>query len=306
MNGILAGNSAELSRIPFGSNVEAVIEIMRRDGAVVLQGALTRDEIERINRDIDAFMPSSGGSTFGGAVAHVTGSPTATPDSSTKPVYTAERTRYVPHCIKRSSTYRERLVDSAILSDYLAALIPAGNLGLGLYASIAIEILPGELAQSLHRDGEGIFGRLGLYRAGGPCCMVTTLLAMGDITEDMGATRVIPGSQDWQDFSEPASPATHIPATLNAGDLLLYNGMTLHGGGANHSNLPRRVIATAFTLPFVMGEEAWPFVLEADEVRTYSTRVQQMVGFRSVSSRGEEPGFLWRVDSRPLEEHLEL
>lgn len=136
--------------------------------------------------------------------------------------------------------------------------------------------------------------------------MVTTLLALNDITEDMGATRVIPGSQNWQDFSEPPSQAADIPATLGAGDLLLYNGMTLHGGGANHSNRPRRVIATAFTLPFVMGEEAWPFVLEADEVRTYSKRVQQMVGFRSVSSRGEEPGFLWRVDSRPLEEHLDF
>jgi hypothetical protein len=55
-----------------------------------------------------------------------------------------------------------------------------------------------------------------------------------------------------------------------------------------------------------MGEEAWPFAIPVEEVRTYPTQVQAHLGFRSPSYRGEEPGFLWRVDARPLEEHLKL
>ena len=37
-----------------------------------------------------------------------------------------------------------------------------------------------------------------------------------------------------------------------------------------------------------------------------ATRVQSMLGFRSRSHHGEEPGFFWRVDTRPLERSLGL
>ena len=55
-----------------------------------------------------------------------------------------------------------------------------------------------------------------------------------------------------------------------------------------------------------MGEEAWPFVISLEEARTYPERVQELLGFRSITAMGEKPGFFWRADTKPLEEHLDL
>ena len=48
------------------------------------------------------------------------------------------------------------------------------------------------------------------------------------------------------------------------------------------------------------------FVFAVDEVRAYPPRVQAYLGFHSMTYRGEQPGFLWRVRNTPLEEVLGL
>ena len=88
--------------------------------------------------------------------------------------------------------------------------------------------------------------------------------------------------------------------------MFFYDGKTLHSGGANTTDHTRRLLATSFTLPYVMGEEAWPFVISLEEARTYPERVQELLGFRSITAMGEKPGFFWRADTKPLEEHLDL
>ena len=103
------------------------------------------------------------------------------------------------------------------------------------------------------------------------------------------------------------APEQTIPATMQAGDILLYNGKMCHGGGANTTeDESRRVIATSWSLGLLTPEEAWPFVISIDEVRTYPRQLQAFLGFHSVTYRGEEPGFLWRADMRPLEDYLGL
>lgn len=56
----------------------------------------------------------------------------------------------------------------------------------------------------------------------------------------------------------------------------------------------------------IIGEEAWPYVLSPEEIRTHPEPLRAPLGFRSISFRGEQPGFPWRVAARPLEEHLSL
>jgi ectoine hydroxylase-related dioxygenase (phytanoyl-CoA dioxygenase family) len=288
-------NTSDLERIPFGADVAEVARIVARDGGLVLTGALTRDQVDAVNQELDGVMGPLPPGSFGEGE-----------DNFLADLY-GRQTKRLQHCVKYSKTFREAFLGNERLAEYVAAVLP-GNVGShSLFSTQAIEICPGEKAQDLHRDGGGFQKTLGLNRADSVNLVANTLLALTDVTEEMGATRVIPRSHLWDDYARVATQDETIPATMNAGDMLFYNGKLLHGGGANTTaNRARRVKATAFSISFLTSEEAWPFVVSVDEVRTYPRRVQAYMGFHSVTLRGETPGFLWRVDNRPLEDHLGL
>lgn len=284
--------SAALARLPFGSPAPEVLAAIARDGGVILTGALSRDQVDAVNAELDVVMGATDGS-FGSA------------EDNYLAKFMGGRTKRLQHCIKHSRTYREDYLASDVLAGYVAAMLDGGIGNQMLFATHAIEIHPGEIAQELHRDGRGFLKRLGLERPGAVEVTINTLLALTDITEDMGATRVIPGSHLWEDYDDFGSQEQTVPALMSAGDILLINGRVLHGGGANvTANRARRLIATSWCMNFLMSEEAWPFALSLEEVRTWPAILQSWVGFRSVSYRGESPGFLWRVDNRPLEDVL--
>jgi len=85
----------------------------------------------------------------------------------------------------------------------------------------AIEILPGEKAQSLHRDDD-------FYPIPIPDVefQISAMWAMDDFTLENGATQVQLNGQVTQ-------------AVMPKGSVLFYLGSTIHGGGANLSDSPR-------------------------------------------------------------------
>jgi ectoine hydroxylase-related dioxygenase (phytanoyl-CoA dioxygenase family) len=287
-----SSSARALSRMPFGSPISDVLAVVARDGGVILTGALSREQVDAVNTELDAVMGATDGS-FG------------TAEDNYLAKFMGSRTKRLQHCIKHSRTYREAYLANEVLAGYVAAMLDGGLGNQMLFATHAIEIHPGEIAQELHRDGRGFLKRLGLECPGAVEVVMNTLLALTDITEDMGATRVIPGSHLWEDYTDFGSQEQTVPALMSAGDILLINGRVLHSGGANvTANRARRLIATSWCMNFLMSEEAWPFALSVEEVRTWPPVLQSWVGFRSVSYRGESPGFLWRVDNKPLEEVL--
>ena len=46
--------TADLVRLPYGSDPAEVVRIVKRDGGVILTGMITRDEVAAINRELDA------------------------------------------------------------------------------------------------------------------------------------------------------------------------------------------------------------------------------------------------------------
>ncbi len=282
----------KLEHVAFGSPAEKIVEILERDGGLVLTGVLTLDEVNAINEDLNKVgfnvmdelsntdLDAEG---YGGKTARLT------------------------HCLKYSKTLRERYLDSEILADYLAATIPGPKGTYGMYASHGIEICPGEKHQQLHRDACTMMEIFGTAGPSGKNFMINFLLALTEVTEEMGATRVIPGSHLWPDFDVEGTQEQTVAATMNPGDMVMINGKVIHGGGANNTvDRKRRVISTTFMPAIMRGEEAWPHVLTAEEVRTYPPRVQGYIGFRSISFTGEQPGFMWRAHGKPLEEYLDL
>ena len=95
----------------------------------------------------------------------------------------------------------------------------------------AIQILPGQGLQPLHRDDSVWLWRHPNY---GREARFQVMVAVSDFTAANGATLVIPGSHKWDD--ERMQQEEAVSAEMSAGDALFFIGSTYHGGGKNTSD----------------------------------------------------------------------
>jgi len=154
---------------------------------------------------------------------------------------------------------------------------------------------PGEPAQVLHRDANNWWQHL---KPLWPDCAEVTLSAMiglEEVTEELGATRVVPGSQTWPELRARDRDTTEtVPAELAPGDAFIYSGKVLHGGGANlTSDRWRRAMHLSFVVGWLTPEEASPLDYAIGELADQSERVQRLLGHKSYDSRPHPGGGLW-------------
>ncbi len=272
-------STGTLAKVQYGAPVDEVMALIRRDGGVILENALSEQQVERINADVDDEITK----LQCGSIKD---------DPYTRDFH-GDRTKRLTNLITLSKTYREDFVDNDVTVAYVRAMFAGVSETAWLNAEQLVEIHPGEKAQILHRD-MGNYPLFFRYGPQGPEVMINFLVALMDVTEEIGATRVIPGSHEWE-FDAPYTQEMTIPAEMKAGSAFLYSGKLVHGGGANRSlSTKRRVIATAFNPGFLVPEEAYPFVVPLELVQTMSPRLQQMIGFRSIHQRELRGGSLWQ------------
>jgi ectoine hydroxylase-related dioxygenase (phytanoyl-CoA dioxygenase family) len=279
-----------LQSVPKGTPVEEILAIVARDGGVILKEFLTRDQIDRFNADVEPAMQAL--------------KPGSTHENEIVQAFHGSNTKRLTNLVTLSPTFRDEIIDHDLVHDLCDATFLAESGTYWMTTAQVIEIGPGNDAQMLHRDLENWYPFIGMGK-GAPEVCVNFLIAFTDFTEENGATRVIPGSNHWDDFEDRGTPEDTVPAEMKAGDALFFSGKTAHGGGANRSaNEYRRAVAFAFNPGFLTGEEAYPFLVDRDIVKTLSPRVQRILGFRSQYPIGS-PG-LWQVDYAELGDHLGL
>jgi len=158
----------------------------------------------------------------------------------------------------------------------------------------AMLIGPDSPAQGLHRDCENWPHLCAALWPNCPDVTVSAMIALDEVTEEIGATRVIPGSHRWADINDRGRPELTIPAELGVGDALVYSGKLVHGGGANRSDDRWRL---AMHLSFVVGwltpEESSPIDYTDADLAGQSVRVQRLLGHRSYAPRPQPGGGLW-------------
>lgn len=146
--------------------------------------------------------------------------------------FEGHHTRRTGSPLPRSSTFRSIARHPAVMAagDHVLGHATSWRYSAAEY----IEIGPGEAPQRLHRDA----WKYDMVDFGFEV-ELNGMWAITDFTEINGATRIIPGSHRWAATRRPDPDGT-IAAEMPKGSLLLYTGLTYHGGGANNTGGWRR------------------------------------------------------------------
>ena len=142
-------------------------------------------------------------------------------------------------------------------------------------SSTAIEIMPGEGDQVLHRDDD-------FYpiRVPGIEWQISAMVALTDFTLENGATRVVPGSQDMREIDDITDDQIAY-ATMPKGSILFYLGRAIHSGGMNQTNSPRTGLITTYSLGWLRQEENHYLTIPRDVADSYPDAIRRLMGYQS-------------------------
>lgn len=271
-------------------SAQEIASLSDHAGAVIIRNFMRSEQVARINDELDA--------------------PLAALDAGSKHEHQLVKdfhgyqTKRLTNLITYSKTFREEILDDDLFHEIGRALYESECGDWWLTTAQLIEIGPGNTAQMLHRDSAQYYPFVAMDKHA-PRAITNLMLALTDFTEENGATRIIPGSQDWDNFEDVGSPEITIPVELKAGDAVLFGGKVVHGGGANvTADQFRRGLTIPLQASILTPEEAYPLIVPLEVVRTLSPRVQRIIGFRSQYPLAS-PG-LWQHDYADLADYLKL
>ena len=239
--------------LPSDSEAESVAAVLRRDGCVAVDDVAPLQLRQRFQAEM---------------AEHLAATPTG-PDE-----FAGVNTRRTGALIARSPTARELVMHPLALGT-TAALLGTKKSAFQLHLTQVIAIGPDSPAQLVHRD-QWAFDFFPF--PAGTDVQCNTLWALTDFTEENGATRVIPGSNHWEDRLRPAGNETE-PATMTAGSVLFYTGSLYHGGGANRSDQTRAGINLTYCRSWLRQEENQYLACPPEIARTLEEPLLRLMGY---------------------------
>jgi ectoine hydroxylase-related dioxygenase (phytanoyl-CoA dioxygenase family) len=243
----------KLEHLPNTATGDQVAEILSRDGALVVDSLVSPAYMDSVAEELRPWMERT----------------PVGPDS-----FSGRNTRRTGALIARSPKCRELVMNPLILATCSRFLSHATSYQLHLTQVIAIGL--GEPAQTIHRD-QWAFDFFTFPRGYEVQC--NTIWAMTDFTEENGATRVIPGSNRFDDKLRFEEKDT-IAAEMTKGSVLVYSGSVYHGGGANRSNQTRAGINITYNLSWLRQEENQYLAVPLEVARTLPVELLRLIGYQ--------------------------
>lgn len=254
---------AGLIRVQPDAELDHVVEILERDGAVVVENFVGDDDLAALWQDLG---------------------PTLANDRFSDTWYDGFRTRRVSSLFSRTTKLTPVVTQRLYLGAARAIMqrpIPMyiGRSKQMMVPSIQIsttqliQIHTGQGKQPLHRDDA-----LHLRSHPGPTSRVQLMLAMGPFTADNGGTLIIPGSHHWDDERAP-QPEEAIPTEMAPGSGLIWLGGVYHGGGKNVSTGVRTGMTIALDLGNLRQEENQYLAVPREQVLKYPEEVRKLLGY---------------------------
>jgi ectoine hydroxylase-related dioxygenase (phytanoyl-CoA dioxygenase family) len=187
--------------------------------------------------------------------------------------FSGHNTRRTGGLVARSPASHQLVMHPLVLETVGSVLGHATNHQLHLTQLISIG--PGEPAQPLHRD-QWAFDFFPFPAGYEVQC--NTIWAMTDFTEHNGATRVVPGSNHFEDKLR-LTEADTVPAEMAKGSVLFYTGSLYHGAGANRSDAVRAGVNITYNLAWLRQEENQYLSVPLEVARTLPVDLLRMMGY---------------------------
>ncbi len=188
--------------------------------------------------------------------------------------FVGQRTRRTGSMIARSPASRALIMHPLAIATARHFLGHASTFQLHLTQVISVE--PDSPPQPLHQDqlAWDFFPFPDDYHV-----QCNILWAMTDYTEEMGATRVVPGSQ-YQARGKTYTQADSLPAVMKRGSALFYTGKVYHGAGANVSEKLRQAINITYAVGWLRQEENQFLSTPLELARTLPDDLLHVMGYR--------------------------
>jgi ectoine hydroxylase-related dioxygenase (phytanoyl-CoA dioxygenase family) len=242
-----------IKHLSTSASPDEICAALNDDGCVVVDRVVAPDLIDQVGAELRPFTDVT---------------PIGADD------FSGRRTRRTGGLIARSPKCRELVMNPIVLGAVGKFLGHATSFQLHLTQVIAIG--PGEPAQTIHRD-QWAFDFFPFPRGYEVQC--NTIWAMTDFTEENGATRVIPGSNHFDDRLRFKESDTE-PAEMAKGSVLFYTGSIYHGGGANRSNAIRTGINITYNVSWLRQEENQYLSVPQEIARTLPVELLRLMGYR--------------------------
>ena len=242
-----------IKHLPASASPDEICAALADDGCVVVDRVVRPEVLDEVANELRPFTDAT---PLG-------------PDD-----FSGRRTRRTGGLIARSPKSRELVMHPMVLGAVAKMLGHATSFQLHLTQLISIG--PGEPAQTIHRD-QWAFDFFPFPRGYEVQC--NTIWAMTDFTAENGATRVIPGSNRFDDKLRFTESDTE-PAEMTKGSVLFYTGAIYHGGGANRSKEIRTGINITYNVSWLRQEENQYLSVPLEIARTLPVDLLRLMGYR--------------------------
>ncbi len=277
---------ARLEHFNVGSDPDVIQAAIERDGAVIVEGLLSMDVVERVNAEVEAAVTAA--------------DPNEEYFNPLLQAFHGQFTKQVSGMPGISPTFAVDVMCHPLLLALCDRILAPSCARYQLNIGHLLQRGPGSDEQFLHRD-ELVWSDV---PKPAPELQLATVIAFVDFTRENGATRVVPGSHRWPDrqllaaeqFQQRAPEAAEIAyAEMPAGSAVVYTGGTIHGGGANVTESPRRGAHLSYCLGWLRTEENNYLSTPPEIAATLPRIAQELLGYAVHDSIPRGGGYLGMV-----------
>ena len=284
---------AVLQRLNASDDPNRILEVILEDGGVIVEDLLSADVVAQVNADVEDAVAAA--------------DPSADMFNPIMQAFHGAQTKQISGMPGRSKAFAVDVMCHPLYMTLAQEILGPNCAKFQLNLGHLLQRGPGSEEQLLHRD-EAVWSDVPFPH---PELQLASVIAFVDFTRENGATRVVPGSHKWPERELPLTeqflgrqPTSDeiAYAEMTAGSAVIYLGGTIHGGGANVTDIPRRGAHLSYCLGWLRTEENNYLSCPPDKARELPRLAQEVLGYSVQDNLPRGGAYLGMLDMQdPVE-----